>query len=69
MIEMKVTPITAQTGQITTQTIDLGNNEQITRAIVPNADGFLALTFTRSKQFKTRTSAVNWLTGHGVVGL
>lgn len=63
---MNATAITAQSGQTATKTIDLGNNEQITRGIVPNADGFLALTFSCSKQFKTRAGAVNWLVKRGV---
>ena len=45
----------------TTISIDLGNNEEIRRGIFKNADGtFTALTFSRSKTFKTYTGAVKW---------
>lgn len=41
--------------------IDLGNNETLTRGIFKNADGsFTALTFARSKTFKTYAGAVRW---------
>jgi hypothetical protein len=44
------------------ETLDLGNNESASRGIFPQADGtFLALTFTRSKTFKTRAGAERWL--------
>jgi hypothetical protein len=69
MIEMKTTPITAQTGQIsksTTQTVELGNNEQVTCGLVQIATGFLALTFTSSKQYKTRAGAARWLAKRGI---
>jgi hypothetical protein len=49
------------------QVLDLGNNEKITRGIVETADGFLALTFTQSKTFKTRAGAVKWLAARGVI--
>lgn len=49
------------------QHLNQGNNEQIGRGLIPNADGFLAITFTRSKQFKTRAAAVKWLAKRGVV--
>lgn len=49
-------------GAITAETIDLGNNESMTRGIFDNADGtFLAMTFTQSKTFKTRAGAERWL--------
>jgi hypothetical protein len=41
--------------------IDTGNNESLTRGIFANADGtFTALTFSRSKEFKTRVGAIKW---------
>jgi hypothetical protein len=49
------------------QALDLGNNEQISRGLVETADGFLALTFTQSKLFKTRAGAVKWLAARGVI--
>ncbi len=43
-------------------TLDLGNNEQISRGVFPQADGsFLAMTFTQSKTLKTREGAERWL--------
>ena len=45
----------------TAVTIDLGNNESLTRGVFKEADGtFTALTFTRSKNFKTQAGAVRW---------
>lgn len=43
-------------------TIDLGNNESMSKGVFPQNDGtFLALTFTQSKRFKTRAGAERWL--------
>jgi hypothetical protein len=45
----------------TTITINLGNNEAITRGVFSEKDGtFTAMTFTRSKNFKTKTKALRW---------
>lgn len=45
----------------TTVSIDLGNNDSLTRGIFKNADGtFTALTFSRSKTFKTYAGALRW---------
>jgi len=42
--------------------LDLGNNETISKGIIDNGDGtFTAMTFTRSKTFKTRAGAERWL--------
>ncbi|ELC4945454.1 DUF1391 family protein [Salmonella enterica] len=42
-------------------TIDPGNNESLVYGVFPNQDGtFTAMTFTRSKTFKTETGAKNW---------
>lgn len=50
------------TNPTATVTIDLGNNESMSRGIFPQADGtFLAMTFTQSKTFKTRAGAERWL--------
>lgn len=49
------------------QNLNQGNNEQISRGLVEAADGFLALTFTQSKSFKTRSAAVRWLAKRGVI--
>lgn len=44
------------------KTIDLGNNESVSRGINENTDGtFTAMTFTQSKDFKTRKGAEKWL--------
>jgi hypothetical protein len=51
-------------GLVTTKniTIDLGNNESMSRGVFPTPDGrFLALTFTQSKTFKTLKGAEKWL--------
>ncbi|EAM4563142.1 TPA: DUF1391 domain-containing protein [Salmonella enterica] len=43
--------------------IDLGNNESVVYGVFPNNDGtFTAMTFTRSKTFKTEAGAQRWLT-------
>lgn len=43
-------------------TIDMGNNESLSRGIYPQADGtFLALSFSASRDFKTYKGAVRWL--------
>lgn len=47
--------------------IDLGNNEQISRGLIEVDGGFLALTFTQSKNFKSRAAAVKWLAKRGVI--
>ncbi|EAV2866449.1 DUF1391 domain-containing protein [Salmonella enterica] len=43
------------------KTIDPGNNESLVYGVFPNQDGtFTAMTFTRSKTFKTETGTKNW---------
>jgi hypothetical protein len=45
----------------TTIYLDLGNNESLTRGVFQNSDGtFTAMTFTRSKNFKTKAGAIRW---------
>lgn len=41
--------------------IDLGNNESATLGVVATDGGFLALTFTASKMFKTQAGAARWI--------
>lgn len=42
--------------------LDLGNSETIQRGIFENGDGtFTAMTFSQSKEFKTRKGAEKWL--------
>ncbi|ROZ86937.1 DUF1391 domain-containing protein [Pseudomonas neustonica] len=44
------------------KTINQGNNETLSRGVVPERDGtFTALSFSASKNFKTRASAERWL--------
>lgn len=46
----------------TTVTLNLGNNESLTRGVFKNNDGtFTAMTFTQSKEFKTQKGAERWL--------
>jgi hypothetical protein len=41
--------------------IDLSNNESLTRGVFENKDGsFTALTFSMSKDFKTKAGAIRW---------
>lgn len=48
-------------------TQDTGNNESLTRGLFPQGDGtFLAMTFNKSKSFKTRRGAVKWLAVRGL---
>lgn len=43
------------------KTISTGNNETISRGVFSQADGtFLAMTFARSKTFKTKAGADRW---------
>ena len=47
---------------MTSETLDLGNNESISKGVYPQNDGtFLALGFSKSKTFKTRKGAEKWL--------
>ncbi|HBI7292953.1 TPA: DUF1391 family protein [Salmonella enterica] len=44
------------------QKIHLGNNESLVCVVFPNQDGtFTAMTYTRSRTFKTETGARRWL--------
>lgn len=45
--------------------LDLGNNEQVSSGVVKNNDGtFTAMTFTKSKDFKTEAGANRWYAKH-----
>ena len=51
-----------ETNMTTTTSINLGNNESLSRSIVRNSDGsFTAVTFSASRTFKTYKGAVKWL--------
>ncbi|CCK02739.1 DUF1391 family protein [Cronobacter sakazakii] len=42
--------------------LDLSNNESLTCGVFRNSDGtFTAMTFTKSKTFKTEAGARRWL--------
>ena len=42
-------------------THDMGNNETVKTGVFQNTDGtFTALTFTKSKTFKTEAGALKW---------
>ncbi len=44
------------------ETVDMGNNETLSRGVFPQADGrFLAMTLSASRWFKTRAGAEKWL--------
>jgi len=43
------------------KTLNLGNNEAISSGVFKNVDGtFTAMTFTKSKDFKTEAGARRW---------
>tara|TARA_R110000868_G_scaffold410256_1_gene697788 strand:+ start:951 stop:1115 length:165 start_codon:yes stop_codon:yes gene_type:complete len=45
----------------TNTTLELGNNEQVSRGIFRNENGtWTAMTFTMSKTFKTHHGACRW---------
>lgn len=48
------------------RTIDLGNNESLSRGVFENSDGtWTALTFAESRDFKTKRGAERWLARRG----
>ena len=48
------------------KTLELGNNEKLSTGIYLENDGtFLALTYTKSRKFKTRRGAEKWLEKRG----
>jgi len=49
------------------QTLNLGNNESSARGIFVEKDGFIAMTFTASKFFRTYKGAAKWLAARGYV--
>ncbi len=49
------------------QTLNQGNNEQIGRGLAVNEGGFIAMTFTQSKTFKSRVAALRWLSKRGLI--
>ncbi|BAI25906.1 hypothetical protein Q457_14210 [Escherichia coli ATCC BAA-2196] len=48
--------------EVSMDTIDLGNNASLVYGVFPNQDGtFTAMTYTKSKTFKTENGARRWL--------
>ncbi|GDG51321.1 hypothetical protein BvCmsNSP027_03560 [Escherichia coli] len=48
--------------EVNMDTLNLGNNESLVCGVFPNQDGtFTAMTYTRSKTFKTEAGAHRWL--------
>ncbi|GDO96338.1 hypothetical protein BvCmsNSNP012_00995 [Escherichia coli] len=48
--------------EVSMDTLNLGNNESLVCGVFPNQDGtFTAMTYTRSKTFKTENGARRWL--------
>tara|TARA_R110002126_G_C10209101_1_gene477783 strand:+ start:339 stop:533 length:195 start_codon:yes stop_codon:yes gene_type:complete len=48
--------------KIMVKVYDLGNNEEARVGVFANEDGtFTAMTFTKSKEFKTKNGAMKWL--------
>ena len=55
-----------QTGEyeMENKTLDLGNNEQISKGVFENHDGtFTAMTYSQSKTFKSYKAAAKWFEG------
>lgn len=51
----------------TNHTLDLGNNESLTRGLFPQNDGtFMVMTYCESKSFKTVKGATKWLATRGL---
>jgi hypothetical protein len=49
-----------------TRSVDMGNNEVATLGVMRDGDGWLALTYTKSKRFKAEAGARRWLARRGV---
>lgn len=48
--------------EVNMDTLNLGNNESLVCGVFPNEDGtFTAMTYTKSKTFKTAAGAHRWL--------
>lgn len=48
--------------EVNMDTLNLGNNESLVCGVFPNQDGtFTAMTYTKSKKFKTEAGARRWL--------
>lgn len=59
---MKPIPPALRENEVNMDTIDLSNNESLVCGVFPNQDGtFTAMTYTKSKTFKTESGARRWL--------
>lgn len=59
---MKPIPPALRENEVNMGTIDLSNNESLVCGVFPNQDGtFTAMTYTKSKTFKTEVGARRWL--------
>ena len=59
---MKPIPPALRENEVNMDTIDLSNNESLVCGVLPNQDGtFTAMTYTKSKTFKTEVGARRWL--------
>ena len=47
------------------QVLDLGNNESVSVGVSRLNEGFVAMTLTQSKTFKTEKGAIAWLKKRG----
>ena len=46
--------------------LETGNNESLVKGLFDNGDGtWTAITFTKSKTFKTEAGAIKWLVNNG----
>ncbi len=59
---MKPIPPALRENEVNMDTIDLSNNESLVCGVFHNQDGtFTAMTYTKSKTFKTEVGARRWL--------
>ena len=59
---MKPIPPALRENEVNMDTIDLSNKESLVCGVFPNQDGtFTAMTYTKSKTFKTEVGARRWL--------
>ncbi|GKX54068.1 hypothetical protein SOASR030_01800 [Leminorella grimontii] len=46
--------------------VDFGNNESSSIGVFKNENGYTAMTFSKSKDFKTEQGALSWLARQGI---
>ena len=59
------TATTNPTGAEAMKTQDQGNNESLVRGVAKTGSGYVALTYSESKSFKTYNGACKWLEKRG----